>query len=132
MDRLTEMANSSDSDDGKVLIFDDSPRALKSAEPAMVLKSPNDELEEDDEDLFGSAGEKNKKKRKLCATSSNQQETDLDHDELKDKQISEICCRLADPGTSSNSFNKLRKGRWPIKRKLPGISNQVCEINCWV
>ena len=125
------MANSSDSDDGKILIFDDSPRSLKPAEISKVSKSPNDEFEENDEDLFALAGKKNIKKRKLCAVSSNQQKSDLDHDELKEKQISEFCCRLADPGTSSN-FNKLRKGRWPIKHKLPGISNEACEINCWV
>ena len=118
MDRLTEKSYSSDSDDGKVLNFDDSPRAVKSTEPPMVLKSPNEELEEDDEDLFASAGKKNQKKRKLCATSSNQQETDLDHDELKDKQISEICRRLTDPATPM----KLRKG------PLQNVFDLLCTL----
>ena len=74
MNRLTEMAYSSDSDDEKVLQFDKSPRSLKPSKKAKVSKSPNEDLDENEEDLDCSAGKRNKKKGKSCATSSNEQE----------------------------------------------------------
>ena len=68
------MAYSSDSDDGKVLVFDESPRSVKPPQKAKVAKSPDEEFEENEEDLYASAGKTNKKKGKSCAVSSNEQE----------------------------------------------------------
>ena len=74
MDQLSAMAYSSDSDDGKVLVFDESPRSVKPPQKAKVSKSPDEDWDENEEDLCASAGKTNKKKGKSCATSSNEQE----------------------------------------------------------
>ena len=71
---LSAMAYSSDSDDGKVLAFDESPRSIKPPEKTNVFKSPDEDWDENEEDLYASAGKRHKKKRKSCAVSSNEQE----------------------------------------------------------